>query len=166
MPMGWSYAPAIAQSTSVALLGWLHLHCAAAIIDDLIICGPDDATVRERLAFVQGRIAQANAQVSAAKSELVPKEVITYGGIEWNLQDRSLRLPEDWRLRTRVLLGALLRGDHATLRAVWRVVGRVVWTLYATGEWLSTMGRMLEWVREAGRKVAEGVWEWDSSVRQ
>ena len=164
MPMGWSFAPAIAQTTSEVLLGWMRGRCAAAIIDDIIVTGPDVRSMCVRRDYLMSRVREAKAELSVSKSELEPRKVITFGGVEWHLPRRRLRLPEDWRLKARVLVGTLVSARSVALREVWKVVGRVVWTFFATGEWLASMSRLLQWVSGAGQRVAAGTWSWEEVV--
>jgi hypothetical protein len=127
MPMGWKYAPMIAQQVSNHLIRSL----GRAWLDDFILLGMSDTFDTNRDTFLE-RLKTYNVEVD--NTELEPTKQLKALGLEFDLETKQFRLDPDWvAKRTEHLNGyleATKEGKPTTVRQFLEVMGSLVWAAY------------------------------------
>ena len=165
LPMGWAYAPLVAQRGSEALVGEM-LQWAAVYLDDILIvgCSVEECTARTKLLLE--RIAYVGGEINTAKSSLSPSPVVIYIGVEWNLGTNTFRFPQEWRdaAREKFTAFAYSPREH-TVRELWNIFGITLRVLHVCGTPLCFFPQMMERMKMWAKAIASGPLEWDSVVR-
>ena len=165
LPMGFSYAPYIAQSTSEILLGALCGVWAVVYLDDILIFGVTAEDVKARVAYVRDRILRAQGEVNERKSSPLPMQVIVFLGIEWDLRHDTYDLTQEWKAEAGVRMSSLLEKDEATLRDWWKLCGLVFRIAYVSRVKLCFLCGVLQFVRTWATRVAAEECTFDTVIQ-
>ena len=153
MPMGFSYAPAVAQRVALLILRAAGLASYARCwIDNIIIAATDVATVRDRLAAFDRVCLLVNAQY---RVEVSPGPAHKYLGLHLNFALGTYRFTESWAAKVCGLIKVLLHrhADPVPLRVLQTIVGYCVWASWVGRRSLLGLRRLLAhlaWVSTHG----------------
>ena len=164
LPMGWSYAPYVAQKGSEALVGKLLDVGAAVYLDDIIIFGNTHAETLARVALLRGRTEFANAEINVEKSTLTPQQYVTYIGVQWCLVDNTFRFPEEWRRGKLRRVRVFNAGRTHSLQEVWQVLGVFFRVTHVMARPLCYFPAVLACMSTWARQIALGERSWTSTV--
>jgi hypothetical protein len=172
MPMGWSWAPRIAQHVSNVLTRGVGV----AWLDDFFIGGKNIDEFNSNRELFQQRVRRYNVQLD--DDTLTPSTQIEMVGLEFDLVDRRYRLQEKWvrqenftdidlRHPTSVrnwcrLFGALVWADHAAASPLWKraeclaAISHLAKLGYLDFEQITTLpdyclGNLEEWITDVLR---------------
>ena len=135
MPQGWTWAPAIAQTTARMLTHKLPIPAddiiaaAFAWMDNFIMGA---STMKIAQAMLDAFVARCDAcQVTLKDPPDSPSRHITALGVEYDLCQHRYRLAPDWAAEAASFVSALvieLRTGHMTsLRTIWQAIGTCMW---------------------------------------
>jgi len=125
MPMGWKYAPMIAQRVSNHLIDGL----GRAWLDDFILLGTQESFSENRAQFLD-RLRHYNVEVDDV--ELAPTEQLKALGLEFDLVSKRYRLDPDWVAKRSDHLDAYMASTGpTTVRHFLEVMGCLIWASYA-----------------------------------
>eukprot|EP00760_Papus_ankaliazontas_P000246 PhM_4_TR10041/c2_g2_i1/m.99261 len=155
MPMGWSWAPAIAQHTSNVLLD--HGRLGLAWIDNFIFWGNSEDEVNGKLQQFLSRARDCNLMLDTTEPPIVTAGEIL--GVEVDLVLKTFRLASDWVQKVANLEVKAI----TTPREIYTLTGNGVWHSYITGKALCRYNTAMSLIR----KVANLVWSgmlWDDPL--
>ena len=164
LPMGFAYAPYIAQNTSEIFLGPILNKWGVVYLDDIFVWGAYPAEAAAKTAFVRDRLQRAGAEVNVKKSMAKPAEVVDFIGIVWNLPLQSFSLPEEWRLKSSRIIHDTLKLETCSLRKWWKVCGLVFRAAYVLDFKLCFLCHTLQFVRSKAQLVSRKKLSWDDDV--
>ena len=162
LPMGFSYAPFIAQSTSEVFLGGLLDRGATVYLDDILVWGACEVEVRARAAYIRDRMACANGEVNERKSMQTPAGLVRYIGLEWDVPNASYRIPQDWRAEAQTRVEACLGARALPLHRWWGMLGLLFRVAHVHGLRLCYLCGSLQFMRAWARRVTSGDATWDT----
>ena len=165
LPMGFSYAPWIAQNTSEVFLGELLASGSAVYLDDMIVIGASEIEVRARAAYVRDRIAYCKGEINEAKSMQAPAQRVSYIGLEWDVPCAAFRFPEAWKQKALSSLTASCDREEATLLAWWAMFGVLFRVTYVAQLKLCHFCDSIQFIRRWAKRIADHVCGWNAVVR-
>ena len=158
MPMGWSWAPAIAQKASNVLLQGKDGPLGICWVDNFVFAGRTRHEVLENFRQFLVRADAANVKLDSREPEVM--EVGEILGMLVDLPNGRLRMSDKWAVKV-----------SALAPAKW-MTPRQIYTLSGNGIWQSTVGRtpLCRWSTcvDLVRRMATGIHaglDWDTPVR-
>ena len=159
LPMGWSYAPAIAQKISNTLLRTADGRIlGVAWIDNFIFAGKTEEEVAANYAEFLHRCDEANVKIDILDAK--PKSLLTVLGIEFNLEKGTYRLDPEW-----VQKKATLKPETTmTPRALYEITGSLIWHDFVKRIPLCHQDGNIETIRRVAHLMAESG-QWDTPIK-
>ena len=160
LPMGWSYAPAIAQKISNTLLMTADGRIlGVAWIDNFIFAGQNEDEVAENYAEFLQRCNEANVKIDILDAK--PKDRLIVLGMEFNLAKSTYRLDPAWIENKK----QKLRPDTTmTPRALYEITGSLIWHDYVKRIPLCHQDANIETIRRVAHAMAENG-QWDTPIQ-
>ena len=160
--MGWKYAPCIAQRTARVLLPPSE---GVTWVDNFIVTAGSQQEAAEKFEIFLTRCATVNAKMSLDEQGYgQPTQMFNTFGLSFDLQRHCYRSDPAW---VQKFLGtrehAAVRGGRATPRAIYKVVGGLVWHSYTTNSFLCFLPATLSFIRDVARDLFESA-EWDTPI--
>eukprot|EP01060_Flectonema_neradi_P016803 TRINITY_DN2343_c0_g2_i6.p1 TRINITY_DN2343_c0_g2~~TRINITY_DN2343_c0_g2_i6.p1 ORF type:complete len:999 (-),score=37.81 TRINITY_DN2343_c0_g2_i6:34-3030(-) len=154
LPMGWSFAPAIAHRASLVLTEGLE---ATAWVDNFLFASDTrQSLLKNNEAFLQ-RCQLVGAELKEAEDHGTPMQVFDALGIHFDLipERQRYRMTEKWRKSffEKVEWHLFQKGD-VTIRCFYKIMGSVVWYCYVSGHRLCRFPCILDFLRQTAREVA------------
>ena len=162
LPMGWSYAPAIAQRISNALLKTEDGRILGmAWLDNFIFAGKTEEEVSANFREFLERCKKANAKVD--EENPTPNDVMCALGIEFNMALGTYRLDPEWILKKT----AMSPTKSMTPRSLYEMTGTMIWHDFVKRIPLCHQEANIELIRRVAKLMA-GSPAWDEliAVRQ
>jgi hypothetical protein len=124
MPMGWSWAPAIAQHTANHLLNAEGLSLGKAWVDNFVFAGVTQKVCQDKFSCFLQRADKVNLSLDSRSPEVVSRGTLL--GMEFDLTLSRYRMAPSWvdGLPERLL-------PHSTPRQLYRITGSCIWSGYA-----------------------------------
>jgi hypothetical protein len=163
LPMGFSYAPAIAQHTSNFLIAVIQGRAQVKAlrgrmlvwVDNFIIVGETAADVRGIAAVAEQVFDIVQLRLKAAFGD--PVRHMEVLGIQFDLEDHSASVTRTMRGRLETMEGA---APTTSLRDLAQVVGTVLWANWTVArEPLCTWVHVLGHIRDMGRAGHRATWD-------
>jgi hypothetical protein len=158
MPMGWSWAPAIAQKVSNVLLSEEGHILGMAWVDNFIFAGKTEEEVKQNFASFLARADRVNLALDTR--ECTPKRVGEVLGLEFDLRIARYRLSPSWAAAK----SSLPLAKWMSPRDVFRITGAGIWSCYARRIPLFKWSEILDLLRNIAKMVGEGL-NWDTSLK-
>eukprot|EP00760_Papus_ankaliazontas_P024868 PhM_4_TR2434/c0_g3_i6/m.78680 len=156
LPMGWSWAPAIAQKTSNTLLDNGRL--GVAWIDNFVFAGKTEDEVQQKIEEFMTRARHVNLKVDDESPPIMQVGEIL--GMEVDLDNKRHRMSQKWEQKVR----SVVVNTWMTPMNVYRVVGNGVWHGYVTGTPMCHHQHSVDLIRRVASLVAQGL-DWDTPLR-
>jgi len=158
MPMGWSWAPAIAQKTSNTLLKMGNSLLGKAWVDNFIFVGSSRERVWSNFVNFRDRADRCNVKIDSREPKILERGEVL--GVEVNLQSGELRMAESWATKAR----SLRVRSWMTPREIYEVTGNCIWAC-CVREWpLCSFSDQIDIVRRVALLVHAGM-QWDTPLR-
>eukprot|EP01060_Flectonema_neradi_P027883 TRINITY_DN3752_c0_g1_i1.p1 TRINITY_DN3752_c0_g1~~TRINITY_DN3752_c0_g1_i1.p1 ORF type:complete len:848 (+),score=32.91 TRINITY_DN3752_c0_g1_i1:2262-4805(+) len=155
LPMGWSYAPSIAQRASLVLVSGLQ---ATAWVDNFLFASETKDDLLKNDTMFRVRCEKANAELKEAQDHGVPLQRFVALGIDFDLASETQRhrISDKWRrsFLEKQELRLILGGGLVTTRCFYKVMGAVVWYSYVTSSPLCKYSAVLAFFRSVAQQVA------------
>ena len=161
MPMGWSYAPFIAQSVAMAFIEPIARH-ATAIYDDFLVLGQNKQETQQRTATMRERMERCRATIHPKKAMIEAAQTLTYMGVEWDLRHKRYRLAIDFADRWAKWLTNMCKGEPHTVRAYWASAAVVLYTQRVRGSRSCNLFHLFRWLSTTARSLSSGALTWSS----
>ena len=154
MPMGWSYAPAIAQKISQTLLTTEDGRVLGmAWIDNFIFAGRTQAEVSANFEEFLSRCRRANVKLDTDSPPITTTLAVL--GMEVDLEKKSYRLNEEWVAKRKFQPSSTM-----TPREVYEITGSCIWHDHVKKIPLCHQERNIEVIRRvASRMAVEPAWD-------
>lgn len=156
LPMGWNWAPAIAQKTANTLLEDGEL--GVAWVDNFVFTGNSEGEVNEKFGRFLEKARRVNLQLDTESPEPTQRGEVL--GMEVDLAARRHRMSPAWSSK----VGAMALTQWMTPREIFQAIGKGVWHGYVTGTPLCHHTSAMELLRSVASLVANGL-DWDTPVR-
>eukprot|EP00760_Papus_ankaliazontas_P021227 PhM_4_TR18660/c3_g2_i2/m.19851 len=150
MPMGWSWAPALAQRSSNVLIK----DCGIAWVDNFVVCGHDRKEFRTRRKRFLGRTHAARVELD--DETLRPSDKLEALGIEFDLGRKRFRMAEEWSKRTSERISGWLQERDMTFAEFYAMAGSLLWRIHVTKRELCHSPEMIAMMSEIGQQVSAG----------
>eukprot|EP00660_Eupelagonema_oceanica_P014453 gene14453-23766_t len=144
LPMGFSFACAIAQATMELLIGSPMQRGAVAWIDDGLLPGAVAADADADAAAFRARCRRVNALVAEEKSHSA-RAVVEAFGFVWDFPGNFYTLPAEWRAKAAALLRATCVLGGGPAKTLWRAVGVGLWAAVALRTRLHGVADLIAW---------------------
>lgn len=158
MPMGWSWAPAIAQKASNTLLRDGEEILGMAWVDNFVFAGKSEEEVHTNFARFLEKADKVNLQLDSRECKPTPCGVVL--GLDFDLKKHRYRLDPSWA--SEKAKSPLSR--WMSPRQIFRATGAGIWSLYTRRRPLFKWSSILELIREVASLVAQGL-NWDTPLR-
>jgi len=158
MPMGWCWAPAIAQKTSNTLLRDGDHVLGKAWIDNFIFAGLTREETREKFLRFRDRADMCNVVIDDREPEVLERGEVL--GIDVNLAAAEFRMSQSWVEKAR----ALTLKTHMTPRELYEITGNCIWASCVRELPLCSFGDALEIVRRVAILISTGL-DWDTPIK-
>lgn len=157
LAMGFSWAPAIAQRVSNAIVDGLGI----VWVDNFVIVGKTkEEFTRNREEFLR-RIDECNLELDDRSLEgTIMSEAI---GLEFNLKEKSYRMSPKWVELTCRKLRVLLSVADITCRDFYAVMGAVIWHRHAMKLPLCSLPHTFQFLGSTASALAQAA-DWDSKI--
>jgi hypothetical protein len=155
MPMGFSWAPAIAQRTSNVIVRDLGI----CWVDNFAIAGHTSLEFAKRREEFLSRVRQANMIVD--NTDLIPTQRTTMVGVEMCLVEKRYRMDPAWVLK------ALLNWRHKgtwTARVLYEMLGMIIWHSHVTRRPLCHLPFCFQLLGEKASALALRKLDWDQQI--
>jgi hypothetical protein len=157
MPMGWSWAPAIAQRTANFLLqDEADEHLGKAWVDNFVFAGDTEKACWDKFSRFLQKADKVNLSLDSRSPEVVSRGILL--GMEFDLESSRYRMAPSW---VEELPHGLL--PHSTPRQLYRITGSCIWSGYARRVPLCRFAPAIESVRRIATLIASGI-DWDTPV--
>ena len=161
LPMGWTFAPFVAQQGAETLV---QIEDAAVYLDDIFVFGATKALCAERVTAILERMRYAQAEINEEKSTLTPQQTVVYIGVEWNLPLQSFRFPLEWRTSTWRAVADFNTSPHHSIREAYKIFGLIMRILHVMSSPLCFSPTILHHMGKWAHVIAKGSLEWDSTI--
>jgi len=151
MPMGWKYAPKIAQTVANILMQ----EDGIAWVDNFLVGGRTMEEFERRRAAVQRRFQRYNVEVD--DTEMRPAHRLCALGLEFDLARQQYRLDPAWTEKRRTLLTAEM-SQPRTYREWYQIYGAVVWASFVLERPLYMHAEALAALSQLAKDV-DGQWD-------
>jgi len=158
MPMGWSWAPAIAQKGSNTLLSDRGTSLGVAWIDNFIFGGSSKDSTLEKFRRFRDRCDICRVKIDDRDPPVLERGEVL--GLEVDLENKRFRMAASWVEKAR----ALRITSFMTPRELYRITGNCIWACTARQTPLCFFSDQIEVVRRIALLVAAGL-AWDTPVR-
>ena len=157
MPMGWSYAPYIAQKVSNTLLrGRDGRILGVAWIDNFIFAGKSKEEVEANFKEFLAQCDLCNIRIDDRSPQ--PSSTLEALGIEFDLKYKRYRLDPTWIARRDFSLSAVM-----TPRRLYEITGSVIWHDYVKRIPLCHRSECIDVIRRVATLVSPNQ-EWDTPL--
>jgi hypothetical protein len=158
LPMGWNWAPAIAQKISNTLLtGKDGRRLGLAWLDNFIFAAKTQAELEGNFSEFLARCHEANVKLD--EETPTPSTQIDALGISFDLQTKTYKLKADW-VRKKAQLEV---SDYMTPRELYGITGALIWNDYILKIPLCERSMGLEVVKRVARLMGVSP-EWDTKT--
>lgn len=151
MPMGWKFAPRVAQLTSNFVVQGLGV----AWVDDFIVGGPSEEKFQSNRACFLSRLKRYNIKVD--DEELKPSQVFTALGLDFDLKGKNFRISQKWieekRPAWEQTIKNMKNGSPQTIRALFEIIGALIWTDYVSNTPLWNRDLVLDGLSKVARAM-------------
>ncbi len=159
MPMGWNWAPNIAQKTANALLRFEDGVIGKAWIDNFVFVGKTEDEVREKVKRFVDRAQYIGLTLDTQDPEIT--QAGTLLGIEFDLQGTArYRLSKEWEHKAKQLSVTRFMSP----RELYKICGNCVWSAYVRGKPMCQHGDAIEVIRNTAIEVQRGI-HWDTPLK-
>lgn len=157
MPMGWNWAPAIAQKTSNTLLKMGDSILGKAWVDNFIFVGSTRENVWKNFVSFRDRADICNVKIDNREPAILERGEVL--GVEVNLQTSEFRMAPSWAEKAKLLR---IR-SWMTPREIYEVTGNCIWAC-CVREWpLCSFSDQIDIVRRVALLVHAGM-HWDTPL--
>eukprot|EP01059_Diplonema_ambulator_P011131 TRINITY_DN21104_c0_g1_i2.p2 TRINITY_DN21104_c0_g1~~TRINITY_DN21104_c0_g1_i2.p2 ORF type:complete len:398 (+),score=48.23 TRINITY_DN21104_c0_g1_i2:1223-2416(+) len=163
MPMGWCWAPAIAQRTSEVLLPRTE---GLTWIDNFFVVANSEAEAAARYGVFRARCTEVGLELHEDEPGAgVPTQHFDALGMTFDLENGRNRRALSWveKVGSAPEVQRVV-GGVCTPREWYKVLGRVVWRHFATRTPLSWMPEALSYLRKVAVRVGEDATLWDTDI--
>lgn len=158
LPMGWSWAPCIAQAISNALIRKL----GTAWVDNYIVCGTDlTEFMRNREIFIQ-RVRKIGLELD--NELLTPSTSLSCLGMEFDCLQKKYRMSVSWNEKTAIRIETLFSSPTVTCRDLYCITGCLIWRSHVLRLPLCHYPSLMALVGKIGSQIMRQQLEWDSSI--
>jgi len=157
MPMGWNWAPAIAQKMSNTLLRDGERELGKAWIDNFIFGGRTKEEVWEKFLKFRARADLCNMVIDEREPPVLQRGEVL--GIEVDLEKARYRMAESWVKKAQ----ALPIRTYMTPREIYELSGNCIWASYVREMPLCQFGESIEVVRRVAVLIQGGL-DWDTPL--
>jgi hypothetical protein len=152
MPMGFSWAPCIAQRTSNTLVRG----CGLCWVDNFLILGKDAEDYGQKRNTFLERARSVGLKLDDV--ELAPRRGGTALGVEFDLIQKRYRMDPQWVARTIEKLGSFQKENAISILDLYTVCGTLIWRSQVMGEKLCKIPHIMALLGAAAKRVAAGGW--------
>lgn len=166
IPMGWSYAPFIAQKFSEAIAHRLSSLFRKKGVDVFFVVWIDNLVASVEVGRlskeeIEAVFAQVSRECGAVWKEVELEAQVEVLGIAWDAVGRRWRLKEEW---ARKVVALYPQRGSASVYRWWTVAACVVRAVTVWLEPFCRVASILEWLGALSKRLAEGSLDWDSEV--
>lgn len=170
LPMGWAWAPCVAQETAV-LMGGEPTPGGESFslchIDDICVVAETEEGTEERDKEVRGRIEELEGEINEEKSGKKASQCIEHVGVEWDLKGKRMRLRRKWAKEWAECLVRQLQSEKVKRGEIWSVLGGLCWFLRVRQEAWGKWPKLHKRLREEGKETDKEEWsEWTREERR
>ena len=158
MPMGWSWAPAIAQKVSNVLLATADGPLGICWVDNFIFAGGSRGQVQSRFDMFLARADACNVKLDTRTPEII--EVGEVLGMEVDLKNARYRMAQKWVEKVTRLRPA----RWMTPRQIYTLTGNGIWQASVGGTPLCRWTTTFDLVRRVAVNITAGL-DWDVPLR-
>jgi hypothetical protein len=163
MPMGWSWAPYLAQQTALAYLEPCMPH-GLAVYDDFLVLGSSKTETGSRTATLQERVTSCKGTLHTTKSMTEPSQCFVFLGVEWDLEHRRLRLSPEFVQKWDSWLRLAELALPLAVRFYWSVVAACWYALRVLEQPGCGFFHLFRWTSSLARQLTAGSLDWGAKV--
>lgn len=159
MPMGWSYAPSIAQTVSNVLISGIP--GAHVWVDNFIFTGSTVDELEHRFGVFQERAKTVNLLLDEYTARPVQQGVLL--GIEFDSSQHRFRMSPDWEAKIYSRSVQWAASSSTSPLQVFEILGSLIWAGYVRCEPLCLRADAIDVARDAARFA--GAHGWDAALQ-
>ena len=158
LPMGFSWAPCIAQRCSNVLIRDL----GRCWVDNFVVVGRTVEEYQTRRTEFLRRAEKVNLQLD--NTEMAPSRRTVVVGLELDLEKKTYRMDPVWVTKVVPSLRTLL-SSTLTARQFYEVMGSVVWQRHATRRPLCALPSTFQYLGQVSSAISREDQKWDELVQ-
>lgn len=154
LPMGWSYAPLIAQTISNILISGIP--GSQVWLDNFVFTADSEKELRERFEIFNRRAKAVHLVLDSNECEVrTTGEVL---GIHFDLTQARFKMSDSWAQKLQAGLEGLTAATP-TARSLFQILGALIWNSYARREALCTRASAIDLARHAAELAYVSGWD-------
>jgi len=153
LPMGWKFAPRIAQQVINSVMKGLGL----GWVDNMIIGAQSKEEFEDKKRELARRLQRYNIQVDKDPLEMEPLTTLEALGIQFDLAERRYRMEPKWIEKRRAVLEKAVNADWAdcTYRQFFTVIGSCIWPTHVADRPLWIYPKSLDALKQLSTTVGQ-----------
>jgi hypothetical protein len=158
LPMGWSWAPAVAQAISNALIRDL----GAAWVDNFVITGTSIEDFSEKRTEFLKRVERVGVELD--DPALRPVDLLEVVGLEFDLAGKLYRMSPKWVEKASARIDEILTKTAPTAKDTYRIAGNIIWRQFSLKKKLCNFPETLAAMSKISKDISKGNIWWDSPL--